>query len=81
MDDYTELDDRPCHVCGHWQTRSARCYELLCEDGWIDEYESDAINYLPGEEYEKCDVCQGKGYLWWCPECKADLNIERGKAS
>jgi hypothetical protein len=76
FESYYHDDDQPCPRCNHWQTRRAKCYELFCEDGWIDEYESDAINFSPGEAYEKCDLCQGTGYLWWCPECKADLNYD-----
>ena len=68
-----ELDDRPCPRCGHHTTHTRTCNALNCEDGYIDEYEDDPLNFAPGEEYTICDECLGTGMNWWCPKCGADL--------
>lgn len=49
----TELEYEDCWSCGG--------------DGCFDSYEDDAINFGPGEHYEKCDVCEGKGGYLVCP--------------
>lgn len=66
-DDFQE-DDLACPRCGH-QTRSRDCTAFDYEEGYIDEYHDDPINYAPGEEYSKCDDCHGTGIERWCPEC------------
>lgn len=45
----------PCHACGG--------------EGGQDAYEDDAINYSPGELWEKCDECRGEGGHHVCPDC------------
>lgn len=40
-----------------------------CDDGWFDEYEDDAINFAPGEEYRQCSQCEGKGGWLVCGNC------------
>jgi hypothetical protein len=70
-----ELDDRSCSKCGHSPTHSRYCTALYCDDGYVDEYEEDAINFSPGEEFSLCDECHGSGIEWWCPSCGADLSL------
>lgn len=74
IDSDYELDDRPCPKCNNPITHWRYCEEMYCDDGYIDEYEFDAINYAPGEEYTECEECHGTGVQWWCPNCGADLN-------
>lgn len=69
-----ELDERACPKCKHVPTHWRHCTEPYCEDGYIDEYEEDAINFSPGEEYRRCEECHGTGINWWCPSCGADLS-------
>lgn len=66
--------DTACPICGHCPTRSRSCTAISCDEGWIDCYEDDAINYAPGEEYEMCEECQGTGVVHWCPSCGAFLS-------
>lgn len=42
------------------------CYSLGCDNGFVDEYDDDPINYAPGEEFSKCRVCDGKGGYYVC---------------
>jgi hypothetical protein len=42
------------------------CSTIGCEEGFIDEYEDDPINYSPGEEYARCATCDGEGGWWQC---------------
>ena len=74
MSDY-EIDfETPCPKCGHDRTHHRPCIGF-CDDGWIDEYDDDPINYMPGEEERLCLECWGTGTEWWCPEC--GLNIQK----
>lgn len=66
--DEIETDELHCPNCGT-NTRSRHCTSLFCEDGYIDEYEDDPINFAPGEEYSRCDECHGTGIERWCPNC------------
>ena len=67
FDDNTDYGDGCyCPKCGT-ETNSRTCTAFNCEDGWIDEYEDDAINYLPGEEFRRCAECHGTGIERWCP--------------
>ncbi len=75
-DDY-EIDDLPCPKCGNPFTHSRRCSAFDCEDGYIDDYHDDPINYAPGEEYSTCPECKGHGIERWCPKCGGDYWIER----
>jgi hypothetical protein len=62
MDD-EDMEPR-CDVCGNpldWED----CYEIDCEDGQVDLYEEDAINFNPGET-EPCTTCLGEGGWWFC---------------
>jgi len=78
MDDY-ELLEVVCPKCGQHPTHTRCCDNLLCEDGWVDEHEEDAVNFAPGEEYLICTECRGTGRLRWCPKCGTDLNSYREK--
>jgi hypothetical protein len=73
MDDYM-LDDGVCPDCGHAPVHWRTCSEIGCQDGWIDEYDDDPINYAPGEAYAMCATCRGTGIECWCPACGADLS-------
>ncbi len=68
FEDDFEIDDVGCPKCGS-ETRSRNCHALYCEDGYIDEYEEDAINFAPGEEFVRCNECYGTGIERWCPKC------------
>ena len=72
-DDDVEIDDRRCPFCGHGYTYRRECNEIGCEDGFIDAYDEDPINFAPGEEYERCPECHGRGYFHWCPACGKDI--------
>lgn len=65
-DDFETDFDVRCPRCST-ETRSRYCTAFDCEDGYIDEYHDDAINYSPGEEYRKCSDCHGTGIERWCP--------------
>lgn len=71
MDDY-ELDDISCPKCGHDPIRYRDCNS--CDDGYIDEYDDDPINFAPGEEVTPCQTCKGTGIQRWCPGCGLDLS-------
>jgi len=81
IDDDYEIDDGECPRCRESGCiRSRACDAIHCEDGYIDEYEEDAINYAPGEEFSVCHECHGYGVLRWCSKCGLDvqafLNLE-----
>lgn len=62
MDEDVEVDyDETCPKCGHSPTHSRTCDAPYCEDGLIDMYEDDPINFSPGEESKRCDECNGTG--------------------
>jgi hypothetical protein len=67
-----EYTDRKCVRCGNFLSRRP-CDNPDCEDGLIDEYASDPINFEPGEECHQCPDCDG-GHVYWCPTC-----IEKGR--
>lgn len=46
----------------------------MCEDGSIDVSEEDYL--LPGTNSVGCEECKGRGDVWWCPACGADLDPE-----
>lgn len=77
IDDEIDLDDRPCPKCGAYEVCSRGCDEIHCDDGWCDEYEDDAINYAPGEEYTMCRECFGTGVLIWCRKCGFDITAHQ----
>jgi predicted RNA-binding Zn-ribbon protein involved in translation (DUF1610 family) len=72
MSDF-EIDERPCPKCGHPYTHWRECTEIGCDEGYIDRYDGDPINYSEGALYERCQTCRGQGHLRWCPSCGADL--------
>jgi hypothetical protein len=67
-----EIDDMPCPHCGNPFTHSRTCDAIGCEDGFIDEYDDDPINYSPGESLIMCDECYGIGIQRWCRKCGKD---------
>lgn len=77
MSDDWEYDEAECPKCGHYPTRRVQCWEVGCDDGYIDlsEIDEDQFWYDPGD-VEPCDMCNGFGVLRWCPECGHDLNAE-----
>jgi len=72
MDDY-ELDDLTCPKCGHNPLHSRQCTGW-CNDGVLDEYDNDPINFMPGEEIYLCPTCKGTGIERWCLKCGTDLS-------
>ena len=72
MDDY-ELDDLTCPKCGHSPLHSRSC-NGWCNDGYLDEYDNDPINFMPGEFVFACPDCKGTGIERWCPNCGEDLS-------
>lgn len=70
MNDDYELDELDCPKCQH-QLHYRHCQE--CDDGFIDEYDDDPINYAPGEELTRCRTCLGTGIQRWCPGCGTDF--------
>lgn len=74
MDDY-EWSDVECPECGHEPTHRRECSGLHCEDGLIDCYYEDPINFVRGEEYEVCGTCGGAGLEHWCPNCGYELHL------
>ena len=72
MIDYEVDDEAVCPHCQHSPTYWRRCN--MCEDGWIDEYETDPINYAEGEFQTRCRDCFGSGIESWCPGCGANLS-------
>lgn len=71
--DYEVNFESPCPACGNASTHWRRCSELSCDDGFLDEYEDDLVNYAPGD-YVACGNCKGTGIEHWCPACGADVN-------
>ena len=72
IEDDCQDDDVPCPKCGHHETRSRRCTNIGCEDGYVDEHDSDPVNYARGEEMEFCPECRGYEIIRWCLKCGAD---------
>lgn len=75
LDDELDHDDMPCPACGAHEVRSRGCDAVDCEDGYIDEYEQDPLNFSPGEEYTVCSECLGTGILRWCAKCGCDITL------
>jgi hypothetical protein len=73
MNDY-EFSDYSCPKCGHCPTHSRPCSCMFCDDGYIDEFDDDPINFTPGEEMTMCRECFGSGVEHWCPECGLDIS-------
>lgn len=67
-----EHTEGPCKFCDHSPLHTRRCDEVGCDEGMMDEYDDDAINYAPGEDLYPCPECKGRGCLTWCPKCGKD---------
>lgn len=80
MDDDYQLSDTVCPKCGHEPTHYRTCSNFGCEDGYIDDWEDDAINFSMGESYSMCQECWGTGIEKWCPKCGTDLSLLEYKA-
>lgn len=74
FDDDIEYADISCPKCGNEMVRRD-CNE--CEDGEIDEYEFDPINYCEGESFVSCSECGGHGAHIWCQKCGWDYLEKR----
>ena len=68
-------DDAPCPKCGSYDTEWETCWHCggQCE---FDCHDEDAINFAPGEQYETCQECQGKGGFVVCHGCIAKARRE-----
>ena len=54
-----------CPLCGE-QMEPEEC--TVCGgEGYFDNYEEDPVNLLPGDEYEECFECEGRGFYLVCP--------------
>ncbi len=73
LDDDYDICDEACPKCGESAVRSRSCQVFDCDDGWIDEYHDDPINFLPGEEISMCHECCGTGVERWCSKCGCDI--------
>ncbi len=73
MEDFSIDSDENCPSCGHSPIHFRNCLGLHCDDGFIDSYIDDPINFYPGEELTFCDECSGNGIEKWCPECGLDI--------
>ena len=47
-----------------------------CDEGWVNEYDDDPINFAPGEEWYPCDICKGEGGWLVCGSCHPDVVTE-----
>jgi hypothetical protein len=72
MDDDYEDDDVPCPACGHPETRSRRCTEIDCEDGYCHDCGEDCCCCAVPEPNVTCEECSGTGVVRWCAQCGAD---------
>ncbi len=79
-DDDIEYTDEQCPKCGEYDVRSQYCIVTGCDDGYIDEYDDDAINFSPGQEFRVCEECRGRGFVRWCAKCGWDMNKEQADA-
>lgn len=73
MEDYELLYECSCPKCGHSPIHQRDCSNLMCQDGFEDEYDDDPINFYPGESIISCNECKGTGFQTWCPNCGKDL--------
>lgn len=76
MNDDWEYTDLYCPKCGEQMSRR-ECDVIGCDDGFIDEYDDDAINFAPSEEYRECSECRGQGSHEWCRDCGWDNTFQR----
>ena len=71
--DYEIDTDLYCCKCNHSPLNYRSC-SGICEDGYTDESDEDAINFLPGDLLVMCPECRGTGVEWWCPSCGENLS-------
>ena len=64
MPEQTTVAAKLCPKCG-CELEYADCWNI-CDEGYFDGYEEDPLWYGPGDMYA-CDVCEGTGYLPYCP--------------
>ena len=67
--DTTEYTGIRCPKCGSEPVLRKNCHELHCENGYIDEYDNDPINFAMGEIEYPCPECEGSGQIVWCRSC------------
>jgi len=84
FDDDIEYADQSCPKCGGYDVVRRDCTAIHCDEGYVDEHETDAINYAPGEyvklrrsELPECDECRGYGCHIWCRTCGWDVLEQR----
>ena len=76
-DDYEiDLSEVPCGRCGHSPLHFRHCNAIGCEDGMIDEYDDDPVNFAEGEEFSQCPECF-EGIQRWCPKCGWSWNDDQ----
>lgn len=73
--DYDEVETYQCPVCGARAVLSRTCNNVHCDEGFIDEYEDDPINFSPGESVYPCPDCYGTGTETWCSSCGLDVTL------
>lgn len=74
MEGFEQDFELNCPRCGHSPLHNRDCTELLCNDGFIDDYNDDPINFFEGESEHLCPECNGTGVEWWCPNCGENLS-------
>lgn len=47
-----------------------------CDEGYFDASDEDPINFSEGEEFEVCNVCNGREGWWWCANQKCPSKNE-----
>lgn len=78
-EDYPDAQDDVdefCPICGGY-LEWVSCYSCFGA-GEFDLYDEDPINFSPGEEYERCEVCDGEGGYWVCaslPHAEAKMEL------
>lgn len=78
-DDGVYYDEDKCPKCGEYKVCWRDCDDWNCDDGYIDEYEDDPINFAPGEQYVMCRECWGTGIVRWCSGCGFDITAHEYK--
>ena len=68
--DQIDFDAKTEHVDGDGMPCDCDMERVDCwccgGEGEFDEHDSDPVNYSPGEEFEVCSECAGRGFFLLC---------------